>query len=570
MNTPPVNFGIVIASATSLASSNLRTSGDTFGSFALELNTLWHCTPEVGTNSKCSPSIKVEKAQGRIGEEDSSNAGGGIPSPLVTHRPEGQTDKSGNVPTCATSDASKAGDLEHSVAGEALHLASQNKGTPDGPSSVSTAEGAPFAFAEVTEEADLSQSQGDSAEQKAEAQVIANPAEDLFNKLGAELSADPKLSQVSTVQPQVSVDGNADLSPGNPDATSSSSPGMSLNSLVAGAPGVFRAVVAHIENSLDQAQDGGQGQDNDGNIDLTPRALTGDAAAAREATVPQAHPSSSAPFHSPTSDKSENSASAGSSPDNSEAPSAQGSIQPARFVWTQAGGDSGSTSDETSQNSQQGYSTDQSLDSSNNAAFPSAVQKAGPPSSDTGSEMTAGLAQVVGPDSDAQGVPVTSSADSTSHAAPALQNWDSVMERLAQNVSSAHLTDAMGQSEIQVDMKSESWGPVSVRATLSNGQVGAEIQVSDRDAHAVLTEGIHTLEKSLGENGIQLSNLDISHGLGYGHSQSHSQQQKHAGQPTGAARTYAYRSAFSAEPAAVSKTANTTDDFVLGRVSVRV
>ena len=684
MNTPPVNIGIVTTSAASLASSNPKNSGDAFGSFALELNTLWHSTPDVSTTSEGSPSFNAENARRRVGEEDTSSAWGGI---------------------------------EQSVAGEAPHSASQNKGTPDSTSSVSIAERAPIAFVgrraissesfvsarnprlcnltgrtqtyspeqldltrrpqlptayreyaeasrenhqganasgvapaivtgltepgqqkvpadaqsapsniptqpnltgsdqaamvdgqlsrpgpmssgeprtgaalqvrpsisssaarEVTEEADFSQSQDDSAKQTAGTQAIASPAECLLNKPDADLAADPKLSQLSTVQPQVFVDGNADFNLGNLDATGPSSPGMSLDSLVAGAPGGFRAVVAHIDNSLDQAQspssteapqEGGQVQDNGGNLVLTPRALTGEPAFAREAAVPQAHPSDSAPFRSSAGDKSENSAPAGSSPDNNEAPSAPGNIQPARFVWMQAGGDYGSGSDQTSQNSPQDYSTDRSLDSSKNATFPGPVQKAGPPGSDTGSEMAIGLTEAVGRDSGAQGASGASSADSTDHAAPALQNWDGAMERLAQNVNSAHLTDAMGQSEIQVNMKSDSWGSVSVRATLSNGQVGAEIQVSDRDAHAVLTEGLHTLEKSLGENGIQLSNLDISHGLGYGHSQSHSQQEKQAGQPTDAARTFAYRSAVSAEPAA-SKTANTTDDLVLGRVSVHV
>jgi flagellar hook-length control protein FliK len=137
-------------------------------------------------------------------------------------------------------------------------------------------------------------------------------------------------------------------------------------------------------------------------------------------------------------------------------------------------------------------------------------------------------------------------------------------------VSSARLAEVVGRSELQVDMKSDSWGPVSVHATLSNGQVGAEIQVNDRDAHTALTEGLQALEKTLGDKGIQVVNLDISRGLGYNHDQSQGQPESQAGQPQHAARGYAARSAVRTETPMVSTVANRTDDFVLRRISVRV
>jgi flagellar hook-length control protein FliK len=170
---------------------------------------------------------------------------------------------------------------------------------------------------------------------------------------------------------------------------------------------------------------------------------------------------------------------------------------------------------------------------------------------------------------DAQNGSVSSSADSSTSHAMTFPNGDGAMEHSVQNVSSARLADTTGQSEIQVNLKSDSWGPVSVHATLSNGQVGAEIQVSDRDAHAALTEALHTLEKNLGENGIQVSNLNVSHGLGYNHAQSQNQQEKQAGQSTYAARSYTLRSAVSDDIPVASKGVNTIDDLVLGRVSVR-
>jgi flagellar hook-length control protein FliK len=127
----------------------------------------------------------------------------------------------------------------------------------------------------------------------------------------------------------------------------------------------------------------------------------------------------------------------------------------------------------------------------------------------------------------------------------------------------------MDQSELQVEMKSDSWGPVSVKASLSNGQIGAEIQVSNHDAHAAVAEGLNVLEKTLGDRGIQVVNLDVSYGSGHSYAQSQGQQEKPAGQPPHDAKSYTYRSAIESDPSAASTHANTTDDFVLYRVSVR-
>jgi flagellar hook-length control protein FliK len=202
------------------------------------------------------------------------------------------------------------------------------------------------------------------------------------------------------------------------------------------------------------------------------------------------------------------------------------------------------------------------------ASLVSAGQKVVAVKPDTSSEIAIDSSQAMRRSSDAQKDSAATSAESTGRPAPALQNWDAIRQQLGQIVSSAHLAEAMGQSELQVDMKSDSLGPVSVRATLNNGQIGAEIQVSNHDARAVLTEGLHTLEKTLGEKGLQVVNLDVSQGLNYSHAQSQGQQGKQAGQPAHAAKGYADHSASKAEPSAVSNTVNWTSDFVLGRVSV--
>jgi flagellar hook-length control protein FliK len=118
-------------------------------------------------------------------------------------------------------------------------------------------------------------------------------------------------------------------------------------------------------------------------------------------------------------------------------------------------------------------------------------------------------------------------------------------------------------------MKSDPWGPVSVRATLSNGQFGAEIQVGNRDAHAALTEGLNGLEKALGDKGIQVVSLGVSQGLGYGHSESQGQQEKHAMAPPNSGKGYTPHAAVKTGSSAMATTAGSTEDFVSRRVSVR-
>lgn len=380
------------------------------------------------------------------------------------------------------------------------------------------------------------------------------------------------------------MNGDADSTSGKPGSPDPPSAGTSPNSLVAGAPGAFGPVVTHSENLLGQAQPAdsagpqrneAQNQDDDGHVTFNPlpsgTELTSRGAGLRDIANPHADLSSVTQYRSPASDKSADSDRAGTSRDNNEGPSGPSNIAPATSVWTQPVSDPNSASDTTSQGSQQGYLADRTPTPtpSKSAPFASAVQKASASGSDTSSEMAVDPRQGMRWNSDAQNGSAPSSADSSTSHAPTFPNGDGAMEHSVQNVSSARLADTTGQSEIQVNLKSDSWGPVSVHATLSNGQVGAEIQVSDRDAHAALTEALHTLEKSLGENGIQVSNLNVSHGLGYSHAQSQNQQEKQAGQSTYAARSYTHRSAVGDDIPVASKGVNTIDDFVLGRVSVR-
>jgi len=431
----------------------------------------------------------------------------------------------------------------------------------------------------------ISSSSAAEVTQDAQSQATADWTGHYFVQLDAEITIAPTMLQPPTAQPQVLVNGNADSTSGRPGSPNPPSAGMSPYSQAAGAPGAYGTVVVQSGNLLGQTQptdsagpqrNEAQNQDDGGNVTFNPLAFSAeltsrDADLSREIAIPHANLSSITPFRSPASDKSADSDRVGTSRDNNEAPSGYSNVAPATSVWTQAVSDPNSASDPSQQGSQQGYLADRTPTPtpSKSLPFASAAQKASAAGSDTSSEMAVDPRQGVRWDSDAQNGSAPSSADSLTSHAPTFSNGDSAMVHSVQNVNSARLAETTGQSEIQVNLKSDSLGPVSVHATLSNGQVGAEIQVSDRDAHAALTEALHTLEKNLGENGIQVSNLNVSHGLGYNHAQSQNQQEKQAGQSTYAARSYTHRSAVSDDIPVASKGVNTIDDFVLGRVSVR-
>ena len=345
----------------------------------------------------------------------------------------------------------------------------------------------------------------------------------------------------------------------------------------------FTGILAyHGESSVGQAQSAnaekagyGAGQNQNESISLPPQAsgaqvTPSGAGFSRQATIPEVNRPNTVLFHAPASDASGDLNHAGSRPGSKDGAPGAGDIAPPSVDGSQTGEGDNSAWAQTSQDAQESSATDREPVPIKTPSFTSAGQKVSPPNPDIDSQIAADPSQAMRRSPDAQNGPTPPSTDSTGHATPAFQNWDGVRENLDQWVSSARLAEVVGRSELQVDMKSDSWGPVSVHATLSNGQVGAEIQVNDRDAHTALTEGLQALEKTLGDKGIQVVNLDISRGLGYNHDQSQGQPESQAGQPQHAARGYAARSAVRTETPMVSTVANRTDDFVLRRISVRV
>jgi hypothetical protein len=293
--------------------------------------------------------------------------------------------------------------------------------------------------------------------------------------------------------------------------------------------------------------------------------------AIKEVAPPAGNLSNGVHLRSPESDEGEDRDHAGNRLRSNEGVPETGNIPPGASDGTRtpAGGDSNSALGGALPDAEDNSAADRTPVFSKTTSLTSADQKPGLPNTDASSQIAFDPSPAMQRNSAAQHGPEASSTGSPANAAAVLQNWDGVRASTSPHVSSAYLAQVMGRSELQVDMKSDAWGPVSVHATLSNGQVGAEIQVSDRVAHTALTEGLPALEKTLGDKGIQVVNLDVSRGLGYNYAQSQGQPGKHAGQSPRAAKAYTERRAIESELPAESTIGNWTDDFRLGRVSVR-
>ena len=312
------------------------------------------------------------------------------------------------------------------------------------------------------------------------------------------------------------------------------------------------------------------GQSKDGNIAHISGASgteirVHEAGASRDAevaTVNLSHGAQSRPF---AIDGGTNPDRAGSSPSGNDRAPTSAKFSPADSASPQEVADSNFFTNATSQQAQQDSGTDSTPISPKTATLVSTGQKASSAKSDSNSNLGIDPSLTMRRSADSQNGPATSSPDSAGRITPAVQNWVSARDHLGQVMSAAHA--AKGVDQLQVDLKSEDWGPVSVKASLNNGQIGAEIQVSSHDAHAALTEGLSALEKTLGDRGIQVVNLDVSHGSAYS-TQSQGQQERPASQPPHDARAYTNH-AIKPVLSVASTSVNTTDDYVSCRVSVR-
>jgi flagellar hook-length control protein FliK len=608
MNTPAVNLGTPPAN---IPPVNSGISGSTPGSFALEISARYVGDHTLNMGSKASAVLTGKKQPGDAGKQEKPSASSPCLYAFTMDDPATHADESQDAPSGEAGETSDTRTCASASTGEAYPVAPQSArapeitrlGTPqdasgDFPSSPSDSAGAALGPQTHGIPGSLSLSPSISnqvpSEGASEITKRGTPQDasgdfpsSLSDSTGAALV--PQTCEIpgslfpsSSISGQVLADGDTELIPqldsGQTPTTSPLVADTSSDSPTQTVSSVPSLLAANLEGLVEQPRQANAvklaretGQNKDANtapntrpsaIEITPR----EAGPSMDVVAAAVKMSDTDQLSGQPSDKTKESGLSGSGKEGASMP---GNNVPADPAWTQAGRDSNSTSDGASQDAQENSGADPTALPLKIGSFASVGQKVNPTKSDTSSEIAVDPLESMRRSSDTQKGATAPSTDSMGRAAPTPQNWDGAREHLGQIMSSAHLGDEMGQSELQVDMKSDSWGPLSVRATLSDGQFGAEIQVGNHDAHAALTEGLNTLEKALVNKGIQVANLDVSHGFGSSHSQSQRQQEKQAGQPLHNAKGYTQHTAIMTGSSATSTLADPIEDFISSRVSIR-
>jgi flagellar hook-length control protein FliK len=95
----------------------------------------------------------------------------------------------------------------------------------------------------------------------------------------------------------------------------------------------------------------------------------------------------------------------------------------------------------------------------------------------------------------------------------AWQNYDGGPGKIVQ---SASLSNSVAGAEMHVELRTSPIGPLEVHTVVHDGSVGAEIHVQSSEAHTLLTAGLPSLERALGERNLRVENLNVYQDLSGG------------------------------------------------------
>jgi len=87
--------------------------------------------------------------------------------------------------------------------------------------------------------------------------------------------------------------------------------------------------------------------------------------------------------------------------------------------------------------------------------------------------------------------------------------WQSVSAQVGRIVSSATLNALPNGTEMRVQVRTDAFGPMDIRATLEAGKVGAAIGVESAEAHSNLVSQLSALQQSLIERQVQIDHIAV-------------------------------------------------------------
>jgi trimeric autotransporter adhesin len=87
--------------------------------------------------------------------------------------------------------------------------------------------------------------------------------------------------------------------------------------------------------------------------------------------------------------------------------------------------------------------------------------------------------------------------------------WQSVSEQVGRVVNTATLNALQNGTEMRVQLRTDAFGSMDIRATLEGGKVGAAIGVESAEAHNALLGQLPALQQSLNERQVQLDQISV-------------------------------------------------------------
>lgn len=98
---------------------------------------------------------------------------------------------------------------------------------------------------------------------------------------------------------------------------------------------------------------------------------------------------------------------------------------------------------------------------------------------------------------------------SNTQPAATLAAWQNYEGGPGKIVRSASLTDSPSGAEMHVELRAGNLGPLEIRTVVREGSVGAEIHVQGQEAHTLLSAGLPSLERALGERNLRVESIAV-------------------------------------------------------------
>lgn len=110
--------------------------------------------------------------------------------------------------------------------------------------------------------------------------------------------------------------------------------------------------------------------------------------------------------------------------------------------------------------------------------------------------------------------------------------WQSVSDQVGRVVNTATLNALQNGTEMRVQLRTDAFGSMDIRATLEGGKVGAAIGVESAEAHNALLGQLPALQQSLNERQVQLGQISVVSSFGQSGTEFGTGSGKQNGDPT--------------------------------------